>query len=97
MAWHPSALPFLVTHHHSLRRFANAAAPVGQLHLVANKAAFDPFLPFVSAQIPAVLRPRGFNILLIWAGWGMGNFLAELKRRHIYRVATHVVAPIAIS
>jgi hypothetical protein len=28
-------------------------------------ARFDPFLPFVSAQIPAVLRPRGFNILLI--------------------------------
>jgi hypothetical protein len=40
MAWHPSALPFLVTHHHRLGRFANAAAPVGQLHIVANKAAF---------------------------------------------------------
>ena len=30
-----------------------------------EQPALDPFLPFVSAQIPAVLRPREFNILLI--------------------------------
>jgi hypothetical protein len=30
------------------------------------------------------------------AGWGMRNLFAELKRRHIYRVAAYVVAPMAL-
>ena len=30
-------------------------------------------------------------------GHGMGNFFAELKHRHIYRVAAYVVAPMALS
>jgi hypothetical protein len=32
----------------------------------------------------------------LW-GQGMGNFFAELKRCHIYRVAAYVVAPVALS